>query len=356
MCVRCDESGEPLAVVAKGVDAADAILAQSFGLRVEKADGIATPRGFERAVARLAGLLHARALPVQQEATRAVTAALDLDWRELGPHQRSRAVEEAAKAARKITADIPLRLRSVLGRAAVDVVQSVRTAMRDRQGLALGVDFNAVDRRVVEHVVRSQSNFVRDDFGRRTAQFSARAREVVADGLERGLGRGEISASLEEAARGVILGKSPFYWDVVASAFTSNARSYAQMSSYAEAGIERYQIVAVLDAHTTPLCRYLNGRTFSVAKALDRFDAIDALESPEDIKSAQPWGREVRNPNTGLIDIYVQQGDVRTTLASYAPDTPSRFVGRADDAVLENSVSWPPYHGLCRSGTVAATT
>ena len=135
--------------------------------------------------------------------------------------------------------------------------------------------------------------------------MSARARDVVASGLERGLGRKEIAGELEEAVSRAIQGKSPFYWEVVAGAFMATGRSYAQISSYAEAGIDRYRIVAVMDAHTTPLCRFLNGRTFSVATALDRFDAIDALENPEDIKNALPWGRQARDRETGEMHIYV---------------------------------------------------
>ena len=206
-----------------------------------------------------------------------------------------------------------------LGRAAVGLVQDVRLAARERQGLAIGVDFNAVDWRVVEHVVRTQTNFVRDEFGRRSDRMSARAREVVASGLERGLGREEIAGELAEMARSVIQGKSPFYWEVVAGAFMATGRSYAQISSYAEAGIDRYRILAVMDAHTTPLCRFLNGKTFSVATALDRFDAIDALEDPEQIKAALPWGRQARDRETGEMHIYVERDGARTTVASYPP-------------------------------------
>ena len=99
----------------------------------------------------------------------------------------------------------------------------------------------------------------------------------------------------------------------------ATGRSYAQISSYAEAGIDRYRILAVMDAHTTPLCRFLNGKTFSVATALDRFDAIDALEDPEQIKAALPWGRQARDRETGEMHIYVERDGARTTVASYPP-------------------------------------
>jgi SPP1 gp7 family putative phage head morphogenesis protein len=351
MCVPCDP-GE-LALVARALDSADLILARGFGVRVEKAAGAGTPRGFEREVARLAGLLRNRAAPDAEAASHVAARELALDWRALAPRARERAVARAAKAAQDITARIPEGLRSTLGRAAVDLVKEVREVARSRQGLAIGTDFNAVDRRVIEHVVRTQTNFVRDEFGRRTERMSARAREVVASGLERGLGREEIASELAEAVGTAIQGKSPFYWEVVAGAFMGTGRSYAQVSSYAEAGIDRYRILAVMDAHTTPLCRFLNGRTFSVARALDRFDAIDALEDPEEIKSALPWGRQARDRETGEIHIYVERGGRRTTIASYAPDDVTRIRARVSDDELEDVWGFPPYHGLCRSTTVA---
>jgi SPP1 gp7 family putative phage head morphogenesis protein len=351
MCVPYD-SGD-LALVTRAVDSADWILARGFGLPIEKAAGVWTPRGFERVVARLAGLLRERAAPDTEAATRAAAGELTLDWRALTPRAREQAIARAAGAAGQITARIPSRLRATLGRAAVDLVKEVREAARTRQRLAVGVDFNAVDRRVIEHVVRTQTNFVRDEFGRRSDRLSAHAREVVASGLERGLGRGEIAREIADSVGTTLRGKSPFYWEVVAGAFTATGRSYAQISSYAEAGIDRYRILAVMDAHTTPLCRFLNGRTFSVATALDRFDAIDALEDPEQIKRALPWGREAHDRQTGERHIYVQRGDARTVVASYAPAEPSRIRARVSDAELEGIWGFPPYHGLCRSTTVA---
>jgi len=342
-----------LALVARALDSAGLLLERGYGLRIEKAAGIGTARGFERAIARLAGLLRERAAPDAEAASRAAAGELALDWSALTPRAQARAVDRAAKAARDITARIPARLRETLGRAAVGLVQDVRLAARERQGLAIGVDFNAVDRRVVEHVVRTQTNFVRDEFGRRSDRMSARAREAVASGLERGLGREEIAGELAEMARSVIQGKSPFYWEVVAGAFMATGRSYAQISAYAEAGIDRYRILAVMDAHTTPLCRFLNGKTFSVATALDRFDAIDALEDPEQIKAALPWGRQARDPETGEMHIYVERDGARTTVASYPPGDVTRIRARVSDEELEGIWGFPPYHGLCRSVTVA---
>nr|WP_228559855.1 MULTISPECIES: hypothetical protein [unclassified Myxococcus] len=61
----------------------------------------------------------------------------------------------------------------------------------------------------------------------------------------------------------------PFYWEVVASSFIGPGRPFAQMSSYAEAGVRRYRIEAVLDEANTQVCRFLHGKTFAGESALN---------------------------------------------------------------------------------------
>ena len=43
----------------------------------------------------------------------------------------------------------------------------------------------------------------------------------------------------------------------------------------------------------------LHGKLFSVGDALRRFDRVERLDDPEDIKQAIPWVRESTDPETG---------------------------------------------------------
>jgi SPP1 gp7 family putative phage head morphogenesis protein len=345
-------SSDDLALLARAVDTADAVLARSFGVRLEKA-ALTTPRGFERTVARLAGLLRGRAAPAEEAAAKAMKGALTVDWRELAPRARDRAVARAGEAARKAGASLPARVRAALEHAAVGVVGEVRRESRLRQGLAIAVDFNAVDRRVVDHITRTQTNFVTDGFRRRIDGASQRARAIVADGVERGLGTEEIGRSLFDALDAQITGRSPFYWEVVASSFVGTGRTYGQISAFAEAGLETYVWVSVRDAHTTPYCRFMDGRTFSVRTALDQFDALDRLETPEAIKDARPWAREATDRETGRSSLYVDKGGQRIILAQAeapASGSPMAYRARVSDAEMESlGLSTPPAHALCRS-------
>src|SRR5262249_5089936 len=99
---------------------------------------------------------------------------------------------------------------------------------------------------------------------------------------------------------------------------------------------------------------------FAVTDALDRFDRVEALERPEDIKRELPWVREARDPGTGRARLYVDGGAGRTDLAEVVRsqngtrDDVGAFRALASDAALnEVGIGFPPYHGLCRSTTLA---
>ena len=132
------------------------------------------------------------------------------------------------------------------------------------------------------------------------------------------------------------------------------------MSSYAEAGIQRYRIEAVLDEQTTNICRFLHGKTSSIADALRR-DRIEQLEDPEAIKQVMPWVREAQNRETGRTRLYVDAVAGRFDLAEItrpalgARDDRGDFRPLASDGALnEVGIGFPPYHGLRRSTTLAA--
>ncbi|GAB4216815.1 MAG: hypothetical protein OHK0013_43730 [Sandaracinaceae bacterium] len=340
--------------------AADELAERFLGASVAKAIDLSSASGFDRAVALLAARLRRAVGKSDADAVREAVALLDVDWSRSTAAERRRLVAQALAAAGRATAVIPARIQAPLGDAAESVVAATRTQARRAQGLAIAADFNALDRRVVRHVVASQVNFVRDEYGRRLDAFGEQARSIVASALERGLGRGDIAADLERAARAALVERAPFYWEVVASSFISQGRSFAQMSSYAEAGVQRYRIEAVLDERTTHICRYLHGKTFAVVDALRRLERVEQLEQPEDMKQAMPWVREALDPQTGRTRLYVDAGAGRLDLAEVtrsalgARDDRGDFRALASDGALnEVGIGFPPYHGLCRTTTLA---
>jgi hypothetical protein len=332
----------------------DVVLESYLRLPLEKARDLATPRGFDQAVARLAAELRGTTAKTETDAFRHAIAALDVDWARTTRDQRAalirRAMEQAGATLQRTIPAVEARL----GSAARQVLRAVRSGAR-ASGLTVAADFNALDRRMIDYLRTSETGFVRDSYGRRVRELSERTRAVVADGLERGLGRADIAGALEQAASSALRRPSSFYWETVAGAFTARGRSYGQLSSFAEAGIERYRLEAVLDEHTTPTCRFLHGREFTVRSALASFRAAE--ERPDDLKDISPWVRERIDSEWGRRVLYVRRGEERIALA----DELRSGVGRRDDVgefrargdLAANGVLFPPFHGLCRTTLIA---
>jgi hypothetical protein len=287
---------------------------------------------------------------------RAAIKVLDVDWRGTTAIQRRSLIARALEAAGRRTAGVPATIEAVFGRAATEVVQATRDEVRADYRLAIAADLSTRDRRAIDFVARSQTGFVRDEYGRRHELFSRRAQEIVSDGLESGLGRADIARDLEAAAQTVLAGRGSFYWEVVAGSLVSEGRSFSQLSSFAEAGIQRYVIEAVLDEHTTEICRYLDGKTFEIGDALQRFDRLERLEEPAEIKVHHPWVRETIDPGTGRRVLYVDRGGERVRVAEVARsamgtrDDRGDFTrGLSERELMDLGISFPPYHGLCRS-------
>jgi len=116
--------------------------------------------------------------------------------------------------------------------------------------------------------------FIRDEFGRRRTQFGRQARAIVSEGVQQGLGRRQISEDLERRL-GHSTGRTRAYWEVVASSFANRARSWAQLSSFEEGGIDRYVFEAVLDRATTDTCRFLHGKKFQTSAGLEKFREVE---------------------------------------------------------------------------------
>ena len=97
-----------------------------------------------------------------------------------------------------------------------------------------------------------------------------------------------------------------------------------------------------------------------MADALQRFDRVEGLDRPEDVKRELPRVREALDPETGRTRLYLDGGAGRTDLAEVARSA----LGTRDDcgevrplaadvALREVGIGFPPYHGLCPTTTLA---
>lgn len=117
--------------------------------------------------------------------------------------------------------------------------------------------------------------------------------------------------------------------DIGASLTTSRVITFGFLSEASANGIITYEVSEILDDRTCPVCELMNGKTFSVERALARTETILRLTDPASIKAAAPFPNQTK---AGLAELR----------------------GMSADDLAASGFDTPPYHPLCR-GIVVET-
>jgi hypothetical protein len=105
----------------------------------------------------------------------------------------------------------------------------------------------------------------------------------------------------------------------------------------------------------------MHGKTFAVEDAVARFERVERIEHPEDIKRVMPWVRHAFDKRSGRTLLYVKGPKGRIPVAevmrsgvgvrddrgSYRPLISNRAMNGA-------GIGLPPFHGNCRSTVASA--
>jgi len=111
--------------------------------------------------------------------------------------------------------------------------------------------------------------------------------EKIPEFIQQGMGSVEAGEQLE-ALFGDEYGKSKSYWRGLAATAINRSRTFGEISGYEEAGVATYEILAVMDERTSPVCKFMNGKVFKVKTAAKTRD--DIINSPpEMVKTNHPW-------------------------------------------------------------------
>lgn len=342
-----------MSLLLEGARAAEEILQHVFRISVDKAIDPLSPSGFLTIQHRLAQALSGAASDAMGPAMRSAINQLDVDWKtlpEAGRDEVIRAARETIKAS--VGPSVLPAIRDTLSVSGKTMIKGAKASMNKRYKLDVSVSLDAVDARIVKHAVASQAHYVRDALGRRVDAYGSKARDIVSSGLENGLGRYEIAKELGTALQ--VAGRADSYWQLIAGVYANRSRTFGQLRTMTEAGIDTYVFNAVMDMLTSDVCRFMNGKRFTVKHALDRYmDA--AAGGPEGVVEAQPWVQNGKDDKGGDI-LYFKQGGQRVTVATIDKsavgqiDQAGSFSNSMSNSSLEKAgATVPPIHGHCRS-------
>lgn len=172
--------------------------------------------------------------------------------------------------------------------------------------------------------------------------LSARISATVArEAAQQGLGRQEVGRILRgvittefPAVRvpGTFAGSVDQYFTTLAGTVRTHGSSLGSIHTMADAGVERFEFVAVMDERTTEICQWMHGRQFTVGSALSMEDRILRAGDPNAYKEVAGWR---------------SFGDVQRLAGGGDLESQSALLGAA-------GVMLPPLHGLCRSIVIPA--
>ena len=199
--------------------------------------------------------------------------------------------------------------------------------------------FAVADDIAIDRLTRHNTMFIGDHF---TDNVTAKADRVIRRTIEEGasLNRGELAARLEQRMANDVV-RAPSYWEILSSYAIVNARSYSSVKFYDEARLDKYEIVAVMDERTCPICEYMDGTIFSVPLTLQNFARLDEASTLEEVKAILPWMSARRN-DEGLFDII---------LPGHGALPPKGTL--TSDELQAMGLNAPQYHGRCRCRIVA---
>lgn len=243
-----------------------------------------------------------------------------------------------------------------------DAVSSMYRAAKDvtaralkRKPRILQVDQESID-------VLNQSSIWYTEHGYRRV-FEPRINDLAQATLEEGYGSAELAdrlfSTLDES-----IGRGEGYWQIVASQAVNSSRNFSQVNTYRQARIEKYQIVAVMDERTSQICRYLDGAEFRVAPAADNVqDILDHGAPTSDaeadrVMGLHPWvGLDSSRMGSKMPALFVDLGrGIKRFLPGSKVSEGGALTGHRppEMVTLEELDLWlPPYHGHCRTTTVA---
>lgn len=340
--------------------ATDELLKHAYAVDVRKSLDPLNDDDFLVIVQLLADELRAVTGPLEASAVRSALAALDFNFATASTSEIAAITHAANLAMRDIPAKVMPVISETIRTQAKAIVGDTKISAARTFSLTIPTTFDVQDARVVDAIARLGS-WVTDEYGKRASFFATNVHKVIEDGLAQGLRNADIADDLRKLGEKVSINQSKNYWNIVATNATTRSRSYGEVRSFKDAGIQTMVYQAVLDERTTMECRALHGTVFPVDTGLRAFEDLE-LATRGDSQAAEKVMPFVKHQSLGggVTQLYVQPpGGARTVLAHAhgsaigQRDVRGSFSNVASPAAMAAAgVIVPPIHHLCRSTLV----
>ncbi len=339
-------------LLANGVEAVDDLMADIFKALPIIDPG--KPRNRAVIIRQTADAMVAKIRPWERRASTAGKKFLDANWPDISKAEQKRII---AAASRRIKA-VPIRgIRGINETIRVQgrrTMQGARRAAIKRHDLNINANLTSPDRASLRASQRTSVKWLTNEYGSRAVGFEKAASRTVEQGLLEGLGRDEIAEDLARQFDSSLAGRTESYFRVFAGALVDRSRTRAELFSYREAQITEYIASAVLDEATTDFCRWVDGKVFNVETGISIMDRVEETGlSVDSMKDANPWARQSRRDGETVWSAD-GQSIFRVDQSGVGTQSPGSYTDKPGANNLDAlGVGPPPYHGNCRTTTIA---
>lgn len=308
-------------------------------------------RVFSRKLARKLGKIDAAVSSSQ--IGRAVDLVANINFAKLTPAQVERAVRQAMGDLRGVAPEVAKQWVAEMRRELLRIGASTKAAVSQRYLRTVAPALRLPEAKAIDQIAQQQGWFVRNQAGRRDDALSRRALEIVTEGLKNGEGRTEIGRRISTELPGMWQGMGQRYANVLAANAVSRARTYAELSTFTEAGVVYAEVQAVLDERTTDVCRFMDGQIVEVLDMWEIARSAATVRNPEDIYKVSPFMQVRTNPQSGMREVQVRStgtpvAEVRRSGVGAVNDR-GAMRGLLPGKFKEAGIGGPPYHHNCRS-------
>jgi SPP1 gp7 family putative phage head morphogenesis protein len=281
---------------------------------------------------------------------------VDEPWENLNKKDRAKVFKKLNTRMKALATEKLLPMWEKELKTTVEVVgNKTKKQVTDKFFPRIGTSFDRDEKKALQQIGTQQGWFLRGAQGEVSQRITNKGRKIVEDGLSMGLGRKEIGKRLKDNLPTMWDKYGDNYANVVASNAVVRARSFSQLSTYQDAGIELMEVIAILDERTSDVCRYMDGQVISVNESMNIATEAANIAEPKDIGKVSPF-MSVKNTPAGKILTTGTGTEVAemTRSGKGAVNDRGGFSGfkMGNQLPQQAKIGAPPYHHNCRSLTV----
>jgi len=217
-----------------------------------------------------------------------------------------------------------------------------------KQAVKVTPSFDLVDTAAVESLKQSQVAWMGTLYNKGIRDnIKAAADKVISEGRGLTYSSRELAKLLANESKTVRMpkgynGSSDAYFEGVVANGVTNARVQGSLRSFVDLGMTRYEIIAVDDERTCPVCSHMNGKTFFTHHGTKIMEEEVNAKTPAGVKKAHPWLSERQmktiSPKPGRVD---PKDSAQLAAAGFALP-PFHFRCRCAIDVSMEAGSWEP--------------